>query len=739
MHSTTLTSERKRHDPWQTHRLEIGDDADALLEREWLLTNGTGAFAAGTAAGCPTRRYHGLFIAATAPPVGRRVMLNHVWEQLILHKPGNGATQSLAFNTLMFHDDRGQRIFAPTGIELLRTFTRGLSVQWHYAWGEIEFERELILHWKQQAATLRYRVRGLEAAGSEAELRLHPMLTMRDFHALRGAEARIDFKPDGHVLRAYHEGHALTMRVASDEAPEPARFEADPHWWRAVRYPLERERGQEDMEDYFVPGALAAALPRREVCELTLSVALGPEPVDPIEPPTGRREHLEPIAEAIAADPGAKPKRKGKAGARRKSRTEPTHDRTACALALAADDFLVTRRIDGEALATIIAGYPWFADWGRDTFIALPGLLLETQRYDEAERVLRAFAINVRNGLVPNRFDDYQNQAAHYNTVDASLWFIHAALEYLHHTRDRDAWRNWLGPACVKIVAAYRDGTDYDIRCEDDGLVTAGSPRTQLTWMDAAVGERVFTPRPGKAVEVNALWHHALCGLAEMLEDQPLRESPSEAAADLLEPATLTEFAQRVRRSFNRVFWSEDHGHLFDHVWRDPDQAEGAPQPDATCRPNQIFAVALPHSPLAQAKQRRVLAAVRDRLLTPVGLRTLPRDDPNYHPHYRGDRMQRDEAYHQGPVWAWLIGPYAEAVLRLGRFSDKAKREAADAIAPLLEALLNEDAHAPGSIGQLHEIYDAEPDEQGRHRPVGTFAQAWSVAEVLRIWRLTRR
>ncbi|MFW6060575.1 MAG: amylo-alpha-1,6-glucosidase [Phycisphaeraceae bacterium] len=735
-------------DPWLTHALETDHDPLALLEREWLLTNGTGAFAAGTAMGCPTRRYHGLLIGATQPPVGRVMALNQIWEQLVLHRPGEAGTQTLTFNTLMFRAPDGRPIHSPRGFELLRRFERGLTVRWHYAWGEIELERELNLHWQQQAATLRYLVRGLDTAQCRATLHLAPMLTLRDFHSLRHADAHLDHKLDGDTLRVYHEDHCITLRAwpdpsvevsssrsqvsssslrAKKESAKPAavtdiRFEPKPDWWYGVHYPIDQERGQGDAEDYFVPGAFVMEAPESSACEAALTVALGPDVAEPVIDPADRARHLEPIVTALT--PATRSKKKEAA----KRKPDNLLPRT---LAIAADDFIVARRIKGEQLCSIIAGYPWFADWGRDTFIALPGLLLETGRHNEARQVLQAFAGHMQRGLVPNRFDDYSDSAAHYNTVDASLWFIHAALQYLAATRDNAAWRDWLAPACMQIVEAYLTGTDHDIRCDDDGLVTAGSYRTQLTWMDAAVGEVVFTPRPGKAVEINALWHNALAGLADCVGGMKF---PTEHEALAGPPdAALHKLANRVKRAFGQVFWRDELGYLLDHVWTDP---QGQVQPDASCRPNQIFAVSLPHSPLAQARQRKVLATVRDRLLTPVGLRTLPRDDERYHGHYRGDQLQRDAAYHQGTIWPWLIGPYAEAVLRVGRFGAKPRREAAEAIATLLATLADNADTPQGSIGQLHEIHEAEPDAHGRHRPVGAFAQAWSVAEVLRLWHM---
>jgi len=736
---------------WWTHVLEAGHDPLALRQREWLLTNGTGAFAAGTALGCPTRRYHGLLVAATRPPVGRIVALNQVWEELTLHREDDGATQDLTFNNLMFRGPDGGHVFAPRGFELLDRFERGLSVRWTYVWGGLTLVRELLLHWQAQAATLRYRVSGLDAAGCRGTLRLRPMVTMRDFHALLQArDAHLHEKSDGDTLRVYHGDTVMTLQLSAEggagkrtgvDAGSDARFEPNAHWWYGVHYPVELERGQDESEDYYVPGAMAVELPEAGEVEVALTAALGPEPVAPSKGSEKRARHLKPIAETIAP-------------------TDSEEDAgTARLLAIASDDFVVGRRIGDERLATIIAGYPWFADWGRDTFIALPGLLLSTGRHGEAKQVLRAFARSIHRGLVPNRFDDYKDEAAHYNTVDASLWFVRAALQYMEASEDVESWQGWLAAACVQILHAYYAGTDYGIHADEDGLIVAGSHETQLTWMDAATADTVFTPRPGKAVEVNALWHSGLVGVAETIETYgPPEASATEAGGaedgegdEMADPDALRKLAKRVQRAFNQTFWRDDLGYLLDHIWID---VNGQAHPDATLRPNQIFAAALPNGPIAQAKCKKVLTSVRDRLLTPVGLRTLPTDDPQYHGQYRGGQHQRDAAYHQGTIWAWLIGPYAEAVLRGGKFGHKARREAMEAITPLLNALADggeasgDDAAdrastdhphpALGSIGQLHEIYEADPMADGGYRPVGTFAQAWSVSEVLRIWTMAQ-
>ena len=675
---------------WTTHSLNVSEPR-TLLEREWLLTNGTGAYAAGTAAGVNTRRYHALLVACEHPPVGRIVALTQMLEQVQL------GGKVLEFSSCLFPGD----VIAPAGMHSLTRFERGLAVTWRYHTQGVTLERSLHLHWKQQAATLGYRI----TTPGPAIVRLSPLLTLRDFHGICHQHDGMQVRPHGDTLTVTHDGHAVTLRCRG------SLVKRDGQWWRDLRFPLDAERGQEDREDAFLPGTFEMAVDGEAALQLT--IALGEHPVEPVTDDAARATHLAGIGERVSGADKPASTNASHVSAHTRHPTpdtrSPTPDTRTALLAIASDDFIVDRTIKGKRLSTIMAGYPWFSDWGRDTFIALPGLLLTAGRFGEARAVLQAFAEAIRNGLVPNRFDDYDDTAAHYNTVDASLWYIHAALEYVNTSGDYKAWDAWLAGACRQIIEAYLRGTDFDIRCGGDGLITAGGPGTQLTWMDAACGGVVFTPRHGKAVEINALWHSALVGMAERF-----------AESDRGTAAHYNKLAGRVRRAFAKVFWNDDAKCLFDHVWQDD---QGQSHIDASIRPNQIFAASLARSPLPQAKQKHVVACVERHLLTPYGLRTLPESDGAYHAEYRGEQMRRDEAYHQGTIWPWLIGAYAEAVLRTGKFSDAAKAQARAAITPLLDFMHDR------SIGQLYEIHEAQPP----HRPVGCFAQAWSVAEVLRI------
>ncbi len=690
---------------WRTHDLTIETGQPALdwLDREWLLTNGTGAYAMGTAPGINTRRYHGLLVAATKPPVGRVVTVNQMLEQLTVKHAGK--EQSFDFSSCSFRASDGNEVLSPQGHTMLTRFERGLSVRWTYRAAvdadlDIEFTRQLCLHWQEQAATLHYALRafsnGKPADLPQGVLYISPMLTLRDFHAtLRMQNAgslSLEIKDNG-VATVHRQDTAVTLQcdTAKFVGINPAK--SDP-WWHDVHYELETRRGQDDVEDYFVPGRYEAEFKPCAEVKLALTLAFGDQPAKPCNPDQADRgKYLAPVYDHL--------KSKG-----------DRDELLSRAFAIAADDFIVTRRFRDKPLKTVLAGYPWFADWGRDTQISLPGLLLATGRFEEARSTLEVFAAAIKDGLVPNRFDDFDPTAAHYNSVDASMWFVHAAMEYVRLTKDKQSWDGWLADAAVQVVDAFLRGTVYDIRMSGDGLITAGSPDTQLTWMDAACNGVVFTPRHGKAVEINALWYNALVGLAELFA------TSNKPVAD-----HYTKLAKRVKRAFAKVFWDDELGYLRDHTWTDE---HGEEHTDRSLRPNQVFAVSLPRSPLPLTKQRLVLKAVQEQLLTPFGLRTLPTDDPNYHGRYTGPPFERDKAYHQGTVWPWLIGPYAEGVLRVGKFSPAAKQQARQVITPLIQELTQR------GLGQLHEIHEGDAP----HRQVGCMAQAWSIAEVLRVYTM---
>ncbi|MEM9020960.1 MAG: amylo-alpha-1,6-glucosidase [Planctomycetota bacterium] len=676
-----------------------------LLAREWLLTNGRGGFAMGTALGANTRRYHGLLIAAVSPPVGRVVVLHNVFEQLLLHQ--GGATQTLEFNTNLFRASDGLA-YVPDSPAMLVRFDRGLDVIWSYQWGGLTFTRQLVLHDGAPAATLHYDLHGLDAVCQSATLRLSPMVSLRGFHDLvRRDDAAYHHQPADDSLRLTRHGVTATYHAPG------SGYDHAPDWWYNLHYPVEAHRGAGDREDLLLPGGFVIDLGSRSDATASLTATLGDSAARPQNDTPSRADRIEPqrvfLADQLSQADAA--------------------DRLAPILAQAADDFVVQRYAGGQTLSTIIAGYPWFADWGRDTFIALPGLMLCTGRTEQARATLQAFASAIKDGLVPNRFDDDDPTLAHYNTIDAGIWFLHAALAYVDQTDDQAAWNGWMAQACVQIVDHYaagtsatgHDGRAIEIRMDGDGLITGGDDHSQLTWMDAACPDaqgqvHVFTPRPGKCVEINGLWYSALARLSQRL-DQSFRDRATRYA----------ELAKQVKQGFTLTFWDEQLGYYIDHVA--PANAQ-RPGPDRSLRPNQYIACALEHSPVEDEHRQKAVAIGIEKLLTPVGPRTLPMDDPAFFGRYEGDRYLRDRTYHQGMAWPWLIGPLGESVLRAGGFSVKARQQVRQMLEPLVDRLLSTDH--PGCLGQLHEIY--EPIEP--FTPRGAPGQAWSVAETLRLLTL---
>lgn len=618
------------------------------LSQEWLLTNGTGAFAASSVIGCNTRRYHGLLVAATLPPVGRIVALSRVGE--LLNFDGQEATHELSIN--QFSNN-----FHPRGERYLQTFHLGDIAQWDYALEGATVQKQLLLLQGRNTIALRYAIN--PGPHKRLKLQLIPFVAMRDFHALRhGTHGEFFIDSQEKQARISHGGNTLHLHC------DAGRFTQGQDWWRGHFYAIDAERGQDHTEDLFVPGRFTVETDKPTTITLLASL----DPVESID---------------WDAEIG---KQRATHGVAAKS---PVIEK----LSRAANDFVVARKNpDNSDGTTIIAGYPWFADWGRDTMIALPGLLLTTKRFKEASQVLSLFAQYVSEGMIPNRFEDYTNQPS-YNTVDASLWFIQACFEYLKASKDSNTFETRLLPACRAIVAGHVKGTRYGIKMDPaDNLITQGDATTQLTWMDAKCNNTAFTPRQGKAVEINALWYNALKLLGE------------------------NDLAAKVQQSFIKTFWINPFRGLCDVV-------DGKNR-DSKIRPNQIFAASLPHSPLNDEQQHAVVEVVRRELLTPYGLRTLAPTDPLFKSIYRGDQFHRDEAYHNGTVWPWLIGGFLEAYLKVNKNSDAAKLQVKTWLTPLLEAM-----NTHGCIGQLAEIYET----QIPYRPVGCCAQAWSIAEVLRI------
>ena len=638
------------------HSIDTKGAWEPFITQEWLLTNGTGAFASGTVVGCNTRRYHSLLCAALKPPAGRHVMLSRIGE--VLHLEGSERPFELSVNQFAEH-------VHPSGYQHLERFEVDVTAKWTYRVENATVEKELLLCSGRNLSGVRYTV---HPGRRSVRLELLPFVAMRDFHALRhGTDVRFQMHSWGkHVTIT---DSALFLQLMSDRA----NWVEQPYWWYGHVYPVERFRGLDHIEELWNPGRFVLEVKAQPQ---SLVIWASSEPVDmpDWETQLARRQEA---AEAA---------RRGLPSGSSQS-MEKLYD--------AADAFVVEKSIPGEGRGkTIIAGYPWFLDWGRDTMIAIPGLLLETGRFEDAFAALSVFASHVSDGMIPNRFDDYTGEP-HYNTVDASLWFAHACFEYLKKSGDQAGFDRVLKPACEAIVAGYERGTRYFIRMDpEDGLVAQGDPTTQLTWMDAKCDGIAFTPRQGKPVEIQALWYSALVQLGRH------------------------ELARKVKSSFLSKFWVSPFRGLADVV-------EGNRR-DTSIRPNQVFAASLPVSVLDTEQQRAIVEVVRRELLTPYGLRTLAQGESKYCGRIEGGPRQRDAAYHNGTVWPWLIGAFIEAYLKVNESSEEARAQARAWLSPLLKHM------DEACLGQICEVFDGDAPQ----RPGGCFAQAWSVAEVLRAAKL---
>ena len=639
---------------------ETTQDLEAALQREWIETNGLGGWAASTLCGAHTRRYHGLLVAATHPPVGRMVLVSKLDEAIEY----NGGRIELGCNNF-------NGVFHPEGYRLLQGFERGLFPSFDYAAGGVAFRKTVAAVHGENTTLILYEF--IEGPATFV-LELQPFLAVRDYHHLSGYNDQIQrhgrFENGVFQVRAYEGTPEVFISVPG------ADFSPRPDWYYQYTYSAEAYRGLDCQEDLFTHGVfrVQAEPGARLGVIVSTSDPRGREAFGLLETEKRRREAL--------------------------LQQLPIADETTRPLALAADQFVVRR---GDDLRTLIAGYPWFTDWGRDTMIALPGICLATGRFDDAKRILLAFAGAVSQGMLPNRFPD-AGEEPDYNTVDATLWFFVAVHKYLAYTGDEVFVRDDLMPVLQDIVDWYARGTRYGIRVDADGLVTAGEPGAQLTWMDAKVGDWVVTPRQGKAVEINALWYNALMILSGLLG----RFEPSE------EGDRIAGLAERARASFIDAFWDAELGYLRDVV-------DGSHQ-DNALRPNQIFALSLPFPLVDGTMAQRVLDAVEGALYTPYGLRSLAPGHPDYRGRYGGDAWDRDGAYHQGTVWGWLLGPYLTALVRVR--GDAGRDQARTAVQTMLTHL------STGGVGTLSEIFDGDPP----HTPRGAFAQAWTVGEVLRAY-----
>ncbi|QBD81960.1 glycogen debranching protein [Ktedonosporobacter rubrisoli] len=699
-------------DAWMLQmKLEDGADVQAGLDHEWLVTNGIGGYASGSIVGATTRSYHGLLVAALRPPVQRMVLVTKIDEEVML--PG-GELLKLGVNEYLGGtlDPQGYTYLKSVSLEGdIPCFTYHLN-------NRFKLEKRVWMEYGQNTTYVQYALHEMldeeeigqslaDVAEAALTLRLIPFCLSRDYHETTqgspGWRFLVENGGNRCRVRAYEGAPAYHLL-----APPGMSFSPTDLWYWRVFHRREHERGLLDHEDVYQPGIFQTRLQAGMRVTLVLSAQ------DQPSADLGSEHHEECVARALLRHQLRV--RQLLAVAEHSGKNLAERDPVLARLVIAADQFVAARPEAGEMQEnwplqlspkrkTIIAGYPWFTDWGRDSMISLPGLLLATGRYSEARGLLKAFASYMYQGLIPNRFPD-NGQVPEYNTVDATLWMFHALDRYLRTTSDWKLLKE-LFPALQESIQWHIRGTLYGIGVDpEDGLLCAGAPGVQLTWMDARVDDWVVTPRRGKPVEVNALWYYALTAM----ESWAIRLSTD---------ATLySQLRTQVRQHFASRFWYEAGGYLYDVV--DVDAVAG--RNDASLRPNQLFAISLTRDLLSEAQSAGILKLVSEQLLTPPGLRSLSPTDPVYHRYFNGDRRQRDGAYHQGAVWPWLIGPYIDAHLLLN--NDRTT------LRPLLQPLLLQLWEA--CLGTISEV--AEPEAP--FAPAGCFAQAWSVAELLRCWRL---
>jgi predicted glycogen debranching enzyme len=633
-------------------------DLNIALSREWLETNGIGGFSSSTVIGLNTRRYHGLLTAATKPPVGRMVLLSKLEETLVIE----GRRYELSANQY-------PGVIHPPGFNYQTGFRLEPFPIFTYEVEGLRLEKSLFMVQGENTTVIQYQIIG-STLPANVRLEIRPLIAFRDYHSTTHENSalnpHVEIQDGLATLTPYADLPALYV------ANDAREIDTNGFWYRNFQYAVEQERGLEFVEDLFSPCVLMFELDSTGRATVIAST----QPHDVRQADEYRNAEID----------------------RRTRLNRSGANEMIDVLTTAADQFIVAR----ERGKTVIAGYHWFADWGRDTMIALPGLTLVTGGAETAKTILREFANHVDQGMLPNRFPD-AGETPEYNTVDATLWYFEAVRSLLEHTNNYEFVREHFYAVLKEIIEWHMKGTRYGIRVDQDGLLYSGEPGVQLTWMDAKVGDWVVTPRSGKPVEIQALWYNALRVMEQLSGEFQETELARNFAA----------MAEKACDSFNRLFWNSEHGCLYDVI--------DGEYFDSSIRPNQVIAVSLANSMVSTKRARSILAVVERELLTPRGLRTLSPHDPNYIGKYEGDPRSRDGAYHQGTVWPWLMGSYITAYTRT--FGNKAGREFASKWFAEFQEHLGE-----ACLGQVSEIFDGDAP----HRPRGCVAQAWSVSELLR-------
>ncbi|WP_027340564.1 amylo-alpha-1,6-glucosidase [Halonatronum saccharophilum] len=660
------------------------------LHDEWLITNGLGSFAASTTSGINTRKYHGLLVSSFNPPVYRRLMVSKLSEELILKDTKIPLTNDL-INDLSLEQrrenlkeinkaafDSNKEALTEMNIKnsnpnynSLISFNNSPFPTYTYLVEGVLIEKSIFMVYNENITVIKYKILDTKEG---AKLNLRPLLNCRDHHSQKLKDEHnykiIDIKDNLVELKSGE----YPLNILWNEG----QFTKDEEYFTGMYYPFETYRGESDLDDHYIPGKLEVDISTKK----EILIALSTDKTKELKGKEWEKKTLERREELLNKYPKQR-------------------DGLVDKLVLAGDAFITYRKSTDKK--TIMAGYPWFTDWGRDTMIALPGLTLSTGRYEEAKEILTTFALSVKDGLLPNVFDDISGEAAQYNTVDASLWFFYSIREYYKYTQDI-AFIKEIYPKLNNILEKHKKGTLYGIKMDEgDGLLNAGEKGVQLTWMDAKIEDWVVTPRDGKAVEINALWYNALVIFNEL-------------GRDLGEEEKNLEIIEKIKDNFTDVFWYEEGQYLYDYINKE--------KKDSSLRPNQVFVVSLPYSLLDKDKEKKVIDKVYQKLYTPVGLRSLSPDDSSYHPTYKGRRAIRDAAYHQGTVWGWPIGHFFEGYLKVNNFSKEAKKKVRKMYEPF------EDHLNHYGIGSISEVFDGDYP----HEPRGCPAQAWSVSELLRIY-----
>jgi len=664
-------------------------DLSKATEKEWLETNRIGGYVSSTIIGANTRRYHGLLMAATKPPLGRTLLLSKLEEFLCINGKEYPLSTNIYPNTVY-----------PEGYKNLVQFSLNPFPTFEYSFNGIDIKKTVFMVHGENTTVILYQMNCRDERTFNLTLKARVMVAFRDYHWLthENPAFRTDYKilANGGICLQPYEGFTPMYLFHNAEAMDNASF-----WYKNMEYPMEKERGLEYHEDHFSPFALHFDLNKGKDCHVVASTneysKLDAYELLKKEISLRKKEDRSLMLEV--SDTGLQPQFQVPGS----QQGEAKNIAKLCkSLLTVSSSFIVKRENDKKS---IIAGYHWFGDWGRDTMISLPGLTLVQGRFEDAREILLSFAQYISKGMIPNRFPDY-GEMPEYNTVDASLWYIQAVYQYLRFAKDVKTIREDFYGVLKEIIEYYRKGTRYNIHADADGLIYAGAAGVQLTWMDAKIGDWVVTPRMGKAVEINALWYNALKIMSFLAREMDFNNESRDY--DIL--------AQKVRKSFNGAFWIEEGQYLYDYI--------NGETKNAAIRPNQILAVSLPYSMLPKTRQRNVVEIVKEHLLTPYGLRSLSPKDRDYIGRYCGNVYERDGAYHQGTVWAWLIGPYISAYAK----AYAGNKDTLDYIKGLFIPFYGHLYEA--GLGTVSEIFDGDQP----HTPRGCISQAWSVAEILRAY-----